>query len=237
VKTYMVVGSPPAGRKPIRKNASRLPGEAQRECIALSDPTDCLLEAYDCVASRAYEHFLARGSRRGGELEDWLSAEHEMLLELAINVEDAVQFVYALTSIPGATAARLEVGIESRWLVILAQTSRRAHVRHAEIVSNDKGSLDLGSAILRGEAPTLDLSCSVDAPLNGLRLAGLDVSRGMEPRVDAPRGIDLRVEGDRPRSKSACVLELPADVDADRSIAVLSNGLLAIRMPKVSSRH
>lgn len=237
MKRCTVVASPAAGRKPIRKNASRLPGEAQRECIALSDPTDCLLEVYDCVARRAYEHFLVRGPRRGGELEDWISAEREMLRELAINVEDGLQFVYALTSIPGATAARLEVGIESHWLVILAQTLRPSHVRHAEIVSNDTGSLDLGSAILWGEAPTLDLSWSVDAPLNVLRLAGLDASRGMEPRVDGRRGIDLGVEDDRLRSKSACVLELPADVDADRSIAVLSNGLLAIRMPKVLSRH
>jgi hypothetical protein len=237
VKKDTAGGLSAASLKPTGKNALRLLGEAQRECIALSDLTDCLLEAYDCVARRAYQHFLARGSRLGGELEDWLNAEHEMLLDLAINVEDAVQFVYALTSIPGATAARLEVGIESRWLVILAQTLPPTQVRHTEIASNTKRGLDLGSTILRGEAPRLHLGRGVEVPVNALRAVGPGVRHSAAPLEDARRGIDLRFEDDRLESKSACVLELPADVDADRSIAVLSNGLLAIRMPKVNSRH
>lgn len=218
MKTYAVLGSASASRKPIRKNRSGRLGEAQRECIALSDPTDCLLEAYDCIARRAYEHFLARGPRPGGELEDWLSAEHEVLLDLVITVEDAVEFVYALTSIPGATGARLEVGIESRWLVILAQTSRPAPVRSTEIVPDEVGIPGLGPAIRCGETPSLNLSGD------------------MERSVDALRGIASRAQDIRLRSKSVCVVELPAEVDADGSIAVLSNGLLAIRMPKINSR-
>jgi HSP20 family molecular chaperone IbpA len=55
--------------------------------------------------------------------------------------------------------------------------------------------------------------------------------------VGVRRRIAAGVEGIRLRSKSACVLELPADVDPERSIAVLSNGLLAIRMPKLNTRH
>jgi hypothetical protein len=236
VKTCAVLGLPTANRKPVRKSGSGTVGEAQRECIALSDPTDCLLEAYDCISRRAYEHFLARGPRLGGEVEDWLSAEHEVLLDLEITVEDAAQFVYALTSIPGATGARLEVGIESHWLVILAQTSRPAPIRRTEIVSDANGILSLGSAIRRGQLPGLNRS-GLDAGLDVRRQAGLDVKGGIEPRAVARRGIAASgVEGIRLRSKSACVLELPAEVDAERSIAVLSNGLLAIRMPKINSR-
>jgi hypothetical protein len=36
-------------------------------------------------------------------------------------------------------------------------------------------------------------------------------------------------------AQSVCVLELPHEVDGERSIAVLSNGLLGIRMPKIAS--
>jgi hypothetical protein len=214
VKTFAVLGFPTASRKPVRKNRSGALGEAQRECIALSDPTDCLLEAYDCISRRAYEHFLAQGPRLGGELEDWLNAEREVLLDLAITLEDADEFVYALTSIPGATGARLEVGIESRWLVILAQTSRPEPVRRTELASDAKGIPGLGSAVRCGHAPSLNRS-----------------------GVGVRRRIAAGVEGIRLRSKSACVLELPADVDPERSIAVLSNGLLAIRMPKLNTRH
>jgi HSP20 family molecular chaperone IbpA len=201
VKTYGIAESPAAGESPIRKRSSRTLGKARRDCITLSDPTDCLLEAYDCVARRAYEHFLARGPRPGGELEDWLSAERELLLDFTINVEDRPQFVYALASIPGATAARLEVGVDSRWLVILALASRAAQVRRAEITWSETRSLGLGLSSGRGIAPSLESIFDDCGP-----------------------------------AKSVCILELPATVDAARSIAVLSDGLLAIRMPKLVPR-
>jgi HSP20 family molecular chaperone IbpA len=209
VKTYAVVEPTVAARNAIRKRTSRALGKSQRDCITLSDPTDCLLEAYDCVARRAYEHFLARGPRPGGELADWLRAERELLLGFTINVQDSAEFVYALASIPGATAARLEVGIESRWLVILAQDSRPAHVVRDEVVSGVTRSFDLGLAISRGKPP------------------GAGSGRHEEPCLD----------DERAPSKSVCVLELPATVDAARSIAILSDGLLAIRMPKFTPRH
>jgi HSP20 family molecular chaperone IbpA len=43
------------------------------------------------------------------------------------------------------------------------------------------------------------------------------------------------MEDDRPPSKSVCIMELPADVNAASSIAVVADGLLAIRMPKINS--
>jgi hypothetical protein len=209
VKTYAVVDPIVATRNAVRKRASRALGKSQRDCITLSDPTDCLLEAYDCVARRAYEHFLARGPRPGGELADWLRAERELLLAFTINVQDSAHFIYALASIPGATAARLEVGIESRWLVILAQDSRPAEVVRDETVSGVTRSFDLGLAISRGKPPGTSASAK----------------RHEEP-----------VLGDENLpSKSVCILELPAAVDAARSIAILSDGLLGIRMPKFTS--
>src|SRR5271168_4464699 len=50
----------------------------RRETVARCDLTDCLLQAYEFVARRAYEKFLMRGGESGKELEDWLSAEREM---------------------------------------------------------------------------------------------------------------------------------------------------------------
>ena len=164
MKTYAVVDPTVVDRNAVRKRASRALGKARRDCIALSDPTDCLLEAYDCVARRAYEHFLARGPRPGGELADWLRAERELLLGFTINVQDSAEFVYALASIPGATAARLEVGIESRWLVILAQDSRPAQVVRDEVVSGVTRSFDLGLAIGRGKSPAAGAGGATRSP-------------------------------------------------------------------------
>lgn len=211
MKTYAVVDPTVVDRNAIRKRTSRALGKARRDCIALSDPTDCLLEAYDCVARRAYEHFLARGPRPGGELADWLRAERELLLGFTINVQDSAEFVYALASIPGATAARLEVGIESRWLVILAQDSRPAQVLRDEVISGVTRSFDLGLAIGRGKPPAASAS--------------------------SRRHQEHALDDEQFPSKSVCILELPAAVDAARSIAILSDGLLGIRMPKLTSQQ
>ena len=184
MKTYAVADSTVATRNAIRKRTLRALGKSKRDCITLSDPTDCLLEAYDCVARRAYEHFLARGPRPGGELADWLRAERELLLGFTINVQDSAEFVYALASIPGATAARLEVGIESRWLVILAQDSRPAQVVRDEVVSGVTRSFDLGLAIGRGKSPA----------------AGAGAPRGVQPGRRA-HPVEIRVH---PRIARRC---------------------------------
>lgn len=127
------------------------------------------------MARRAHQKFLDRGSVSGGELDDWLNAERELLPEFPVNVEESGECVYALASFPGVADARVSVGIESRWLVILAHPA----------------------------AP--------DRPAHGTRK-------------------------DRSVVQSVCVLELPSDVDPSRSIAVLSDGVLGIRMPKLPPR-
>lgn len=144
---------------PIRKRSG-----PSRECVALCDLTECLLEAYDCVAQRAHQNFRARDGKGGGEVDDWLAAEREVLPALAAQISESDQTIYALASLPGATAAQISVGVESQWLVILAH------------------------------------------------------SKGGKPSA----------------AQSFCVLALPAEVDPERSVAVLSEGLLAIRMPKAA---
>ena len=94
-------------------------GTEQRECLPLRDMTDCLLQAYDCVARRAYQKFVSRGAHPGGELEDWLNAERELLGNLPVNLEDGGESLSALASLPGLSSEEVNVGIDPRWLVIL----------------------------------------------------------------------------------------------------------------------
>ena len=64
---------------------------------------------------------------------------------------------------------------------------------------------------------------------------GAEVSGRWEAGSDTGRGTGPHMEDDRPPSKSVCIMELPADVNAASSIAVVADGLLAIRMPKINS--
>jgi hypothetical protein len=208
VKPPVAMDSSRIRHGPIRKSALRARHMPRRECIALSDPTDCLLEAYDCVARRAYENFIAQGPRPGGEMDDWLNAERELLLGFAVNLENSENFVYALASVPGATAERVVVGVESRWLVILAQSGRGDPIARAKIHTD--------ASRIPESRPT-----SVGV---------------MEPRAAIPAGSDPIADDSCAPPKSVCVLELPADVDAAHSVAVICDGLIGIRMPKSISR-
>jgi HSP20 family molecular chaperone IbpA len=186
----------------FRRRASENPPRSPRECVVLADPTDCLLDAYDCVAQRAYENFLAFGPRPGGELEDWLNAERQLLLNFPIDIEETPDFIYALASVPGATAARISIGIESRWIVIVVRQPRK-QARMALAAKRESADSEASKS---------------------------DQSR-RESKADQPPTPDHLLE-DR-RAKSVCVLGLPSSVDGTRSIAVLSDGVLGIRMAKL----
>jgi HSP20 family molecular chaperone IbpA len=90
-----------------------------REYVPMFDLTACLLEAYDCVSRRAHEKYVDRGGDPGKEMDDWLDAQRELLPSLPTHVKEHGDCVYALTSVPGAAAGEISVGVESHWLVIL----------------------------------------------------------------------------------------------------------------------
>jgi HSP20 family molecular chaperone IbpA len=186
----------------FRRSSPENPSKSPRECVVLADPTDCLLDAYDCVAQRAYENFLAFGPRPGGELEDWLNAERQLLLNFPIDIQETPDFIYALASVPGATAARISIGIESRWIVIVVRQPRE-QTRLAPAAKRESADSEASES---------------------------DQARP-ESKVDPARSTDNLLE-DR-RAKSVCVLSLPSSVDGTRSIAVLSDGVLGIRMAKL----
>jgi HSP20 family molecular chaperone IbpA len=85
----------------------------------MRDLTTCLLEAYDCVSRRAHEKYIERGKGPGKEMDDWLAAQRELLPSLPTHVKESGENIYALTTVQGATADEISVGIESHWLVIL----------------------------------------------------------------------------------------------------------------------
>lgn len=78
------------------------------------------MQAYESVSSRAYEKFIQRGGEPGQELDDWLSAEREMLLPITVDIEESDDYVRALATAPGFTGSQIGVGIEQRWLAIIA---------------------------------------------------------------------------------------------------------------------
>lgn len=298
----------------------------ERECLPMRELTECLLQAYDCVARRAYDKFIERDGSPGGDLDDWLNAERELLPSIPVNIEDARDFVYALAAVP-RRGARISVAVESRWLVILSHTEESdPRDRSARGRDDCKDTpLTRGQTLLADAAETgvrvfrkcvaLDPTCAQEEARNGgcWRPGGeprrdLTVGAGAAAVMPVETGTSavFRAEGGRSAltratafdaaryadgewgtrrtaagtacgngradhhmagagdaagdnrfeidsairdamnaartgsvdmlpAQSVCVLELPHEVDGERSIAVLSNGLLGIRMPKIAS--
>jgi HSP20 family molecular chaperone IbpA len=201
-------------------SALRAASPPARECIAVRDMTDCLIEAYDCVARLAYQKFVARGAQRGGELEDWLTAEHEMLDNLSVDIADSPDCVSALASVPGLQGAQINIGIESRWLVIVGRKEEEGeNISRQE----DDERIAAFSKTIHSDAQALRISAAAMASspeFHARRSAAKSTSAiAASPSPNAPQQL-------------FSILELPAEVDPSRTVAVLADGLLGLRMPK-----
>jgi hypothetical protein len=172
-----------------------------RQCVGLHDLTDCLLEAYERVARRAHAKYVERGAGPGSELDDWLTAERELLLDLRVDITESADCVYALASVANPSGAGVHIGIEARWLVIVAPASS-----------------DGGGAVEAIPADVQEFFCAPEADA---------------PEIARPAGRD-RSEADMSPLRSFSIRALPTAVDPARSVAVLSAGVLGIRMPKVA---
>jgi HSP20 family molecular chaperone IbpA len=238
-------------RHSIATLTSDRPATPGRECVAVRDITDCLIEAYDCVARLAYEKFVARGAHAGGELDDWLTAEHELLDNLPADIQDSGEFITALVSVPGLRASQINIGIESRWLVIVSRRECEGEFGrardadgdgHKSAAENRAENDDDGeeekvakfSRVVHSFAQTERISAAAFAPSPELHAS----RRTLE--FNALCGEPLCGEAScgnpsKPPPQLFAILELPAEVDASRAVAVLAGGLLGLRMPKKSA--
>jgi HSP20 family molecular chaperone IbpA len=239
--------------------------------------TDCLLQAYDFVARRAYQKFLERGGQAGGELDDWLSAEHELLGSLPVNLEDSGESLTALASLPGLNSEEVDVGIDPRWLVILGHRNATGESMEQDGLNTDSEQVAAWVSTIHKDARTLRINCrgakspdssttshaspKLSAQLStDSELAVVAAGAGANPARDFSKSQSATGnDGGREQSRSSdspaapqnssaandrgssqrnaasqcfCVLQLPAEIDPSRSLAVLANGLLGIRMPK-----
>jgi HSP20 family molecular chaperone IbpA len=204
-----------------RNHAARPAGSRGRKCIVLGDLTDCLLEAYECVARRAFEKYVERGGEPGGELDDWLSAERELLQPIAVDFEECDEYVHALASSPCFANADVEVSIEPRWIAILATASPddgfadRADARSTDSASQARSSSDGANRSAEfSAAPADGKAASPAGPQGALRGSAADPADGSA------------------YSQAFCIVQLPAEVVPKASIAILGDGVIGIRMPK-----
>ena len=70
----------------------------------------------DLIARRAYELFESRGFAHGHDLEDWLGAESEILLNVPVEITETETEVTIRAEVPGFSEKDLEVQVALRSL-------------------------------------------------------------------------------------------------------------------------
>jgi HSP20 family molecular chaperone IbpA len=202
-------------------------GEMLHEQIPLRDMSDCLLAVYDEVSRRAFQRCIVRGAQDGSDREDWKAAEDDLFARISVDFEESGGNLYALASLPGCAGAEITVAVDEGWLLIAGYVGANLREDAAEDFG-DHVIDEFGSDACRGESaqgPVVICSgescdvCENDGHREGSRVPRDECAAERQaPILRAPRPF--------------CVVALRAKVDPERSVAVLSNGLLAIRMAK-----
>jgi HSP20 family molecular chaperone IbpA len=203
----------------VQRGAKRNP--AGREQLPLRDLPDCLLAAYEGVSQRARERSAARGSRAQDKNADWRAAERDLFLPIAVDFQDTEKFLYALAAVTGLKGTQIAIAIEDSWLLISGHPTIYAECDDAAVRPTDFSSHQLATGWVDWHE--------------------LDSVPGDSETSESPENSEFAEEeeefiaANEVKAQPFCVVELPVRVDIARSVAVFSDGLIAIRMPKTPS--
>ena len=209
-------------RKAVLRTVHRDSGETVREQIPLSDMSDCLLAVYDEVSRRAVQRCIVRGTQQGSDREDWKAAEDELFARISVDFEESGGNLYALASLPGCAGTEITVAVDECWLLICGYADHKRGARVTEEFG--ECAIEDGSDEGAGDTGSMNSDESHEA-------RGCEGQSESSPTQINEHNQKYRVPG-LPAPRPLCMVALRAKVDPGRSVAVLSNGLLAIRMGK-----
>ena len=214
-------------REAVVRAVHQQSGEVLREQIPLRDMSDCLLAVYDEVSRRAFQRCIVRGAQEGSDREDWKAAEDDLFVRISVDFEESGGNLYALASLPGCAGTEITVAVDECWLLIAGYVGASLREGAAQDFG-DHVMEDFGVDTCSGEnakGPVVIRSRESRDPRGDA--SGRESPQTASGERDAERQVPI-LRGPRP----FCVVALRAKVDPERSSAVLSNGLLAIRMGK-----
>ncbi|MGH9405277.1 MAG: DUF2934 domain-containing protein [Terriglobia bacterium] len=95
------------------------------------------------IAYRAYALFESRGRDSGHDMEDWFTAERELLKPLSVEIADAGGQIRLRAGVLGFGAPEIELGVSPRRLIIWGEKMRPAVPETARLFDE----IDLPAAI------------------------------------------------------------------------------------------
>lgn len=89
-----------------------VPRAPQARPMAIDRALEAAREVYESISRRAFELFQSRKQKHGGDWDDWLRAESELLHTAHLDVEDCDDAIVVRAEVPGFRPDELEVCVE-----------------------------------------------------------------------------------------------------------------------------
>jgi HSP20 family protein len=120
-----------------------------------ADLLDQVRQLYDSIARRAFEIFENNGRKDGRALDDWLTAESELIHPTHVEMGESNGKLGVRMEVPGFAAEELEVALEPRRVTISGKRETRKDHKDKETIYQERCT----DQILR----VIDLPAEVDA--------------------------------------------------------------------------
>jgi HSP20 family protein len=149
--------------KPERKVES--PADARVEhpmIVEAKNLLEHLATVSERIAKRAYEVFESKGRQIGGDVDDWLNAELELLRPAPVEITEAGNQLTIRAEVPGFAAGDIKVSVEPRRVILSGKTEESDDAKAEKTVYTEHRSRE----ILR----TVDLPLEVDPSTASARL-------------------------------------------------------------------
>ena len=205
----------------------------------MGDLADCLLLAYEHIADIAQDSAEIAAvfdkSRTTLTIEERIAARRHLLPDMEFDVTETPENFYLLASVPGFSSGQIEIGLDPQWVAIFAHRDSNETPHGGATVSraDDK----VLAAHIRNRKPVManppageinGRSCADSRARQFSACADRDGTHSGAQQFQAPSKIlPERLFGAR---------ELSAPIDPGRATAVVSNGLLAVKLPKAPIR-
>jgi HSP20 family protein len=106
-----------------------------------------LVTVSERIANRAYEFFETKGRRVGGDVDDWLQAEMELLRPAPVEITEAGGELKIRAAVPGFTARDIKVSVEPRRVILSGRTEQSQDSTAEELVYTEHRSKEILRAV------------------------------------------------------------------------------------------
>src|SRR5262245_35401036 len=89
------------------------------------------------ITRRAYDLFVANGSRLGRELDDWLAAEQELVWKPAIELREKDSEFILKIAVPGVDPKDLDIEITAQDLLVKAEALKESNAAKGDLYASE----------------------------------------------------------------------------------------------------